>query len=126
MGGNSIRNTEMLRKTVGKEAAANLVIVTTMWDLINEQLGDERLKELAQKHDFFGDLMEAGASMMKYKRGDSTHDILKAIINRDRTVTLQPPASPIDESQLTAESIESTPPLLIEDSSDIGGEQFIL
>jgi hypothetical protein len=127
MGSNAVRNAEMLRKTVGNEAAGNLVIVTTMWDLINEQSGEERLKELAHKRDFFGDLMESGASIMKYKRGDPSHDILEAIINRNRIVNIQPPASPVDEPQQALESaIESAPSLVIEEASNTGNEQFIL
>lgn len=127
MGSNAVRNAEMLRKTVGKEAAENLVIVSTMWDLINQQVGEERLAELTQKRDFFGDLMEAGASMMKYKKGDPSHDILKAIINKDRTVTLQTPAVPVDEPQSTPEDVvEDLPSITIEDGSNVDGEQFIL
>lgn len=59
-----MKNIRLFQALVGKDKMANVVLVTTRWDLVQNEpkdLLDNRLKELTETDGFWGGMMAAGA-----------------------------------------------------------------
>jgi hypothetical protein len=106
MGGSAVRNIKMFRKAVGDTAADNVVILTTKWDLVPSEVGNERHDQLAKDPNFFGSILATGAKMMKYVKVDaegvsttSTSPIkfIEAIVQKPLNVPLQLPYELVDK-----------------------------
>ncbi|KXN90230.1 hypothetical protein AN958_04770 [Leucoagaricus sp. SymC.cos] len=83
MGGISSRNFRMFRQLCGDSSLSKVVIVTTMWDQIDEALGEAREIELMTKQIFFEPVVTRGARMARH---DNTHtsadSIIRSILSR--------------------------------------------
>ena len=79
----------MFNSVVGDTAAKNVVIVTTKWDLVESSVANQRHAELAEDMNFFGTILKGGATMEKYKQGDSPLGIIQPILKKHKHVTLQ-------------------------------------
>ncbi|OCH89850.1 hypothetical protein OBBRIDRAFT_756012 [Obba rivulosa] len=87
VGGISRRNLKMFRKLCGTETLKNVVIMTTMWNQISEEVGAEREAEMASS--IYRELLDAGARMMRFTNDvASAADIIDHILLHD-PVTLQ-------------------------------------
>ncbi|TDL17318.1 hypothetical protein BD410DRAFT_822676 [Rickenella mellea] len=82
MGGVSTRNFRLFRKLCGEAALCNVVIVTSMWGRVPENIGQERENELATDDVFFKPVITAGARMLRH---DGTLQCAQSIIHQ--TVT---------------------------------------
>jgi uncharacterized Zn finger protein (UPF0148 family) len=89
VGGSAVRNIEMFGSVVGEQAANNVVVVTTKWDLVESSVADQRQRELAENPKFFGTILNRGATMEKYKQGSSPVGIVRSILRKDTRVTLK-------------------------------------
>lgn len=56
----------MFRKLVGPEAMNNVILVTTMWELVNEETGNQREAELRET--FWGGMIKQGARMFRHTK----------------------------------------------------------
>lgn len=100
MGGTAVRNIKMFRQAVGVTAADNVVIITTKWDLVPPEVGNERHEQLAKDPNFFGSILATGAKMMKYTRDNSgnmsiTSTSTEVSTAASTTVPTPTPTSPI-------------------------------
>lgn len=91
LGGISARNFRLFRNLCGDDSLSKIIISTTMWDSIQESLGDEREKELVSKEVFFKTAVEKGCRVMRhYNTIDSAQAIVRSILQQGTpTVTLQ-------------------------------------
>lgn len=62
--GSALRNMTVMKKMLGVESFRNLVLVTSMWDLVEPGIGEKREQELSDK--FWKDLIRAGAHMQRF------------------------------------------------------------
>ncbi|KAL4062294.1 P-loop containing nucleoside triphosphate hydrolase protein [Scleroderma yunnanense] len=79
VGGTALRNPRMFRKLCGKDSMKNVVIVTTMWDMVDKKEGERREQELKSSNDLFKPLLDDGAIMIGY---DRTHECANRVVNR--------------------------------------------
>ncbi|KAL4077612.1 P-loop containing nucleoside triphosphate hydrolase protein [Scleroderma citrinum] len=79
VGGTALRNLRMFRKLCGKDSMKNVVIVTTMWDMVDKKEGERREQELKSSNDLFKPLLDDGAIMIGY---DRTHECANRVVNR--------------------------------------------
>jgi hypothetical protein len=79
----------MFNSVVGDAAAKNVVVVTTKWDIVDSSVANQRHAELADDFNFFGKILKAGATMEKYKQGDSPLGIIQYILKKHEHVSLQ-------------------------------------
>ncbi|WXC58553.1 hypothetical protein SNK03_004454 [Fusarium graminearum] len=56
MQGSGKLSISLLRKLCSKDAFKNVVLVTTMWELVETDIGDRREKELEETEEFWGSL----------------------------------------------------------------------
>ena len=73
-----------LRAICGEEILRNVVLVTNMWDSVDQEVGAERERQLAAE--FFKPALDRGAQILRhYDSPESAHDIIRAILANGRT-----------------------------------------
>ncbi|CAK7209586.1 hypothetical protein SCUCBS95973_000490 [Sporothrix curviconia] len=70
MQGSAKRNITLFKKLCGDDALQNVILVTTMWDLVGESVGAMRERELVSTAAFWGYMASKGS---KAYRHDNTH-----------------------------------------------------
>lgn len=79
--GSASRNLVMFKKLCGEECFKRVVLATTMWDLVDEAVGEAREKELTRTEHFWGQMIAGGSRVERhYGDRDSAMDILKYIV----------------------------------------------
>lgn len=66
MEGSDMRNLRMFRKLCGQQALKNVVLVTTHWDNVNEEIGNRRERELREKDGFWKSILDYGAKLARF------------------------------------------------------------
>ncbi|KZT74202.1 P-loop containing nucleoside triphosphate hydrolase protein [Daedalea quercina L-15889] len=79
VGGIARENFRLFEKICGEGAMKNVLIVTTMWEDVDERIGQAREQELATKSLFFQTAMKQGASM---DRLQNNPDSAKWVVSR--------------------------------------------
>jgi hypothetical protein len=105
MSGVATRNFAMFRNLCGDDALKNVVFVTSMWDKVTPEVGNQREAELKSEDIFFQPALSNGAAMMRYS-STSTSDaqsILLSLVKKDRT-TLLVQKEMVDENKAVAET----------------------
>lgn len=69
----------MFRKLCGDDTLKNVLIVTTMWSLVNHDVGEAREHELKTDERFFKPVLDKGATMVRH---DNTRQTAHAILRR--------------------------------------------
>ena len=102
MSGTAKRNFRMFRELCGENALQNVIIVTTRWDKVNEEVGELRERELQTK---FRAALEKGARMMRHEHPDqnSAHEILRPIL-QNHPLPLQIQEELVDQKKTLIET----------------------
>ena len=91
MAGTPLKNLRMFHELCGKKALRNVILVTTMWDEVAQDIGSLREKELRNK--FWKGMIDEGSATARYRNTrNSAWAILGHIIqeaNRNKAVLLQ-------------------------------------
>ena len=70
--GSSMKNIRMFRKLCGADNMKNVLLVSSMWDIIQEKQGAEREKELSSEGTFWKSMIAQGATMHRYNNRTAT------------------------------------------------------
>ncbi|KAI5997331.1 P-loop containing nucleoside triphosphate hydrolase protein [Pisolithus orientalis] len=83
MAGTPLKNLRVFEKLCGKNAMSKVILVTTMWDEVDTEVGDERLKEL--KDNYWKMMISRGSTTFECKdvRG-SPMNLLQQIVRRKK------------------------------------------
>ncbi|KAG8829192.1 hypothetical protein FRC17_007003 [Serendipita sp. 399] len=65
MAGSPLKNLQLFASLCGNVAMPNVVLVTTMWSLVPEDVGEQRLVEL--RKDFWSPMLEKGCTVAPFK-----------------------------------------------------------
>ncbi|KAK1851883.1 hypothetical protein CCHR01_05478 [Colletotrichum chrysophilum] len=88
MGGSARKNLFMFKKLCGPEALKHVVLVTTMWELVDEKTGLERQTELETTEDFWGYMLSKGSRIEKHMNNpQSAHHIISRFMSHYRPTT---------------------------------------
>ncbi|KAK1962488.1 P-loop containing nucleoside triphosphate hydrolase protein [Colletotrichum sublineola] len=88
MGGSAKKNLFMFKKLCGPEALKHVVLVTTMWELVDEKLGLERQDELETTEEFWGYMLSKGSRIEKHlNTTQSARHIISRFISQSRPAT---------------------------------------
>ncbi|KAL4063993.1 hypothetical protein V8B97DRAFT_1435871 [Scleroderma yunnanense] len=88
MGGSLQRNLRIFQKICGPISLKNVVIVTTMWDMVIPEEGLRHEQELRSGQTMFKPLLDEGATMMPHKRTPkSAADVINHLLGKDATMT---------------------------------------
>jgi hypothetical protein len=84
-GGTSIRNIDLFRELVGSKSFKSVMVVTTWWDEVKEEVGERRWQELQSEDLLFKKLLDGGGQIKRHTHGsvESAEDILRALLQSD-------------------------------------------
>ncbi|KZW01605.1 P-loop containing nucleoside triphosphate hydrolase protein, partial [Exidia glandulosa HHB12029] len=87
VGGVTAKNMRMFRSLCGDSALKNVVLCTTMWDIVNTRDGEQREAEL--KGDFWKSMITAGSNVVRHDgTPESAVDIVRPLL-RTKGVAVQ-------------------------------------
>ena len=91
MGGIARKNFRLFRAICGDDALKRVVIATTMWSEISEEVGLRREKELSTKEFMFKPALEMGAELVRHANSvSSAHSVVRKIVGFDpRALSIQ-------------------------------------
>ncbi|THH30967.1 hypothetical protein EUX98_g3204 [Antrodiella citrinella] len=91
MSGVSKRNFGMFRSLCGEKTLRNVVIVTNMWGLVEQHVGDAREHELATDDTLFKPVLDKGAVMVRHDGTvESAHRVLQSFVaNHPEALAIQ-------------------------------------
>ncbi|PCH42102.1 nucleoside triphosphate hydrolase protein, partial [Wolfiporia cocos MD-104 SS10] len=104
VGGIARENFRLFKKICGRGAMKNVVIVTTMWDEVPEEVGARREQELASKSLFFKDALDDGAKMHRHCGQITTAQTSMSPFLRFLPETLQLQRELVDEMRVLPET----------------------
>ncbi|KAI6042347.1 P-loop containing nucleoside triphosphate hydrolase protein [Pisolithus marmoratus] len=98
MAGTPLKNLRFFEKLCGKNAMANTILVTTMWDEVEPEVGEERLKEL--KDSYWKMMISAGSTTFECKgaRG-SPMNLLQRVVQQKKEQELMGKGEGMDQLQ---------------------------
>ena len=80
--GSSMKNIRMFRKPYSADNMKNVLLVSSMWDIIQEKQGAERKKELSSEGTFWKSMIAQGATMHRYNNRTATAlQLIKILIS---------------------------------------------
>ncbi|KAI6006461.1 P-loop containing nucleoside triphosphate hydrolase protein [Pisolithus marmoratus] len=81
MAGTPLRNLRIFQKLCGNKAMSRVVLVTTMWDEVDEYVGNERLEEL--KGNYWKQMIALGSRTYCYQNTyESSRQLLSQLVGR--------------------------------------------
>ena len=66
MAGTPLKNLREFEELCGKDAFQNIILTTTMWDLVDEETGEKREREL--RTDYWGPMLDRGSTTSRFLR----------------------------------------------------------
>ena len=84
MRGSSIKTLHLFRQLCGNDGLRNVILVTSMWDIVDSTLGLSRQKELEKE--FWKPMMDVGSRAYAYQGRASAHEIVDLILKNQSTV----------------------------------------
>lgn len=98
MQGSARKNIMMFKKLCGDDALKNVILATTMWDLVDEDVGAAREKQLIETKEFWGYMASKGS---KTYRHDNTHqsamELIGHFVEADSKMTLEIQEEMVDQ-----------------------------
>ncbi|CZR64978.1 uncharacterized protein PAC_14878 [Phialocephala subalpina] len=80
MQGSALRNLTMFRKLCGEDCFKDIVLGTTHWDAVENDIGVKREKELVETEEFWGEMVGRGSRVMRAGLDrDSNLELLQSI-----------------------------------------------
>ncbi|OTA58355.1 P-loop containing nucleoside triphosphate hydrolase protein [Hypoxylon sp. EC38] len=89
MQGSARRNVKLFEDLCGDNALKNVILATTMWDITNESLAEEREKQLRSKREYWGYMVDKGSQILRHKNSEqSALEVVEHIIKKNSRVVL--------------------------------------
>ena len=109
MGGSSLKSLRIFEKLCGEDNFENVALVTTMWGLLQSEearsTGEKREETLKVTDEFFGKMVDNGASMTRHEGDPGTaYDIVEALASRERRVVTSIQREMVDEHKILMET----------------------
>jgi len=90
-----MKSIRLFRELCGDDALPNVILCTTMWDIVNPAIGARRLRELRQ--DFWADMIAEGSRVVRhYNSRRGARKIIRKLM-RGSSVALQIQRDVVDE-----------------------------
>jgi hypothetical protein len=81
MQGSARKNLFMFKKLCGPQALQNVILVTTMWELVNPAEGEKRENQLIKTPEFWGWMMDQGSQVQRhYNTRESAMRLLEIFV----------------------------------------------
>ena len=90
MTGSDRMHLNVFKKMTGLENMTQVVLATSFWDVTDHSKGEYREKQLSERNDFWKDMKDAGAAMIRFKNDRaSAMDMVKHIVDHNKKTTLK-------------------------------------
>lgn len=89
MGGISRKNLRMFKQLCGDDSLKNVAIVTTNWNRVDVEEGEERENELRHGQSFFKPFIDAGAQLTRHNMGLTSARLIVSRLLRGTPIPLQ-------------------------------------
>ncbi|KAJ8131809.1 hypothetical protein O1611_g1810 [Lasiodiplodia mahajangana] len=104
MGGSAKKNLFMFKKLCGPNAMDNILLVTTMWENVDPAAGNKREEELIETTDFWGVMLQQGASIERHQNNhDSAMRLLAHFVNK-KTITMAIQSEMVNDNKMLHET----------------------
>ena len=88
MAGTPLKNLRVFRQLCGNNAMSQIVLTTTMWDEVDEKVGNQRLEELEES--YWKLMIKQGSTTFRYfNTQESAMELLQLVAKKRREVRLQ-------------------------------------
>ena len=81
MAGTPLKNLRVFRKLCGRDALGKVHLTTTMWDDVDQSVGERRLDEL--KTDYWKAMIMHGAQIARCRSDDDSSKIIQRIVGQE-------------------------------------------
>ncbi|OTA75563.1 hypothetical protein M434DRAFT_39029 [Hypoxylon sp. CO27-5] len=91
MQGSARRNVKLFEDLCGDNALKNVILVTTMWDILgtDEGLAEEREKQLRSKREYWGYMVDKGSEIFRHNNSEqSALKVIEHIVKKNSRVVL--------------------------------------
>ncbi|KAJ6024302.1 hypothetical protein N7540_005099 [Penicillium herquei] len=103
MEGSALRNLRMFRQLCGDDPLKNVILATSFWDKVSEQLGAERESELRIKPEFWGRMIQRGSQVTRFTDCDSALKIVELFFPK-APIALEIQLELVDQSKRLVET----------------------
>ena len=80
MGATRLKNLQQFQDLCGEKGFRNIVLTTTMWDLVDQETGETREGEL--RDNFWEEMITRGSTIARFKRTrDSAFQVIKPLLD---------------------------------------------
>ncbi len=87
MEGSALRSLRMFRELCGEEFMSNVILGTTFWDVVGEEIGATREEELLQTEGFFKDMKSRGCDVVRISQNrEANLELLSRFAAKQPTV----------------------------------------
>ncbi|KAI2613260.1 P-loop containing nucleoside triphosphate hydrolase protein [Hypoxylon sp. NC1633] len=98
MQGSARKNIMMFKKLCGDNALQNVILATTMWDLVDEDVGAAREKQLINTKEFWGYMTSKGSKTYRHDNTDqSAMKLIGHFVKTDSKMTLEIQEEMVDQ-----------------------------
>ena len=80
MEGSALRNLKMFRKLCGEDPLKNVVLATSFWGKVDEEIGIRHEEELRTTPEFWGALLRKGSRMARFTDRSSAMTIIESLL----------------------------------------------
>jgi hypothetical protein len=89
MGGSAHKNLRMFKQLCGEESLSSVVLATSMWSKVSEEVGQRREKQLKENKDMWADMIRQGSVVFRHDdTQESAIKIIDFILHQRRTTVL--------------------------------------
>ena len=90
MAGTPLKNFRVFANLCGDGAIKNVILTTTMWDLVDENEGERRMTQLQER--YWKGMLAGGSEVARFKGSyASAWEIIDIIVNKDEGPSSRPP-----------------------------------
>lgn len=84
--GSSLLSLQIFRKLCGRRFYDHIFLCTTFWDIVNQQVGERRERDLCNSEELWGLMRRQGAGIFRLSNYHQSKDILREIANKPSMV----------------------------------------
>lgn len=82
MEGSALRNLKMFRKLCGEDPLKNVILVTSFWEKVDEEIGKRHEEELRTTPEFWGSMLRKGSRMARFTDRASGLTIIESLLDK--------------------------------------------
>ncbi|KAH0425956.1 hypothetical protein CcaCcLH18_10660 [Colletotrichum camelliae] len=100
MQGAAIKNLFMFKKLCGKDALPNVILATTMWEEVRENIGQRREEELRATPEYWGEMIRRDSRMVQHHNHyESARNLIHTLLDTTTQTTLAIQKEMVDEKK---------------------------